>query len=247
MLILVPIAFLSGALTVLSPCILPILPVVLASGMAGSRARIQGLITGIVTGFFLITISLTVLVSRFGLRPDTIRTIAVFLLIFFGFSLAIPQLWERFQSMLEKYIRIKPAKSENPGFWSSFLTGMSLGVIWLPCAGPIVGAIATLAALNELSLNALGILLAYAAGIGSLLYLIALGSSRLTFFKQNNLALRRIFGIVIIATALCIAAGWDKDLQRWTLDHLPDSWTNLPGTFEEQVNTGSRLEVLNSD
>lgn len=240
MLLLIPIAFISGALTVFSPCVLPILPVVLASGIDGNTKRIKGVIVGLVISFTIASLLLATLVRVLGIPADTVRALAVVLLIVFGLSLVFPIIWEKIQVFIERYWHFGAYQSKDSGFFGGFLTGASLGIIWTPCIGPVVAAMATLAAVSSFSLTMIVIVFAYALGTGIPLYFIAKGGSsasqRLTFFKTQNQKIRQVFGIIVLATALFIWTGADRILQAWTLANLPQSWTQLASTFEKKVN-----------
>ena len=248
MLLLLPIAFISGILTVFSPCVLPILPVVLTSGIDGNTRRIKGVIAGLILSFTVFTLILATIVRALGVPVDTVRLIAVVLLIFFAISLIFPEGWQKIQTLSEKYWRFKPIRYKNSGFGGGFFTGVSLGIVWTPCVGPVVGAVATLAAVNSFSLSAVFIALVYALGTGLPLYFIAKGGSKasqkLSFVKKENQKIRQIFGIIILATALFIWSGADRALQAWTLNTLPESWTQLATTFENKFNIRSELDKL---
>lgn len=250
MLLLIPIAFISGILTVFSPCVLPILPIVLTSGIDGNTRRIKGLITGLVISFTIASLLFATLVRVLGVPADTVRLFAVTLLIIFGTSLVFPAVWEKIQHWIETHWHFQPSQSKDKGFAGGFLTGMSLGIVWTPCIGPVVAVVATLAAVNSFSISAVFIVLSYALGTGVPLYFIAKGGStvsqKLTFFKKESLKIRQVFGLVISATALFIWSGADRVLQAWTLSHLPQSWTQIATTFEKTINVDSQLEKLKS-
>ena len=146
------------------------------------------------------------------------------------------------------YRKIQPAKSTGTGFWGGFVTGVSLGIVWTPCIGPVVAAVATLAAVGSFSLTAVGIAFAYALGTGIPLYYIARGGSavsqKLQFVKKENKKVRQLFGIVILATALFIWSGADRSLQAWTLQNLPESWTQLTTSFEQKVAPRAEIERI---
>ncbi|MBI2596010.1 hypothetical protein HYW46_04740, partial [Candidatus Daviesbacteria bacterium] len=116
MLLLIPIAFISGILTVFSPCVLPILPVVLASGIDGNTKRIKGVIAGLVISFTIASLLLATLVRVLGIPADTIRTLAVALLIVFGLSLVFPIIWEKIQVFIERYWHFGAYQSQGSGF-----------------------------------------------------------------------------------------------------------------------------------
>lgn len=254
MLVLLPIAFISGVLTVFSPCVLPILPIILASGIDGNTRRIKGVITGLVVSFTIASLLLATLVRVLGIPADTVRLFAVGLLVIFGLSLVFPILWEKAQTWIEKYwlhfgpMYIGPSRGKRDGFIGGFITGFSLGIVWTPCIGPVVAAVATLAAVSSFSLSAVLIVLAYALGTGIPLYFIAKGGSKvsqkLSFVKKENQKIRQIFGIIILATALFIWSGTDRVLQAWTLNNLPQSWTQLATTFESKFDIDSKINKL---
>lgn len=248
MFLLIPIAFISGVLTVFSPCVLPILPIVLASGIDGKVSRIRGIITGLVISFTLISLSLAFIVSAFGVPADTIRFIAVLLLVVFGMSILLPKIWETAQVFIERHWHIRPVQSKNSGFWGGFVTGVSLGIVWSPCVGPIVATIATLAAVNSFSASSVLLMFSYALGTGIPLYFIAKGGSnvtrRLGFFKQNSQRIRQVFGVVILGTALFIGTGVDRKIQAWTLEHLPSSWIQLAVNFEQKFKARESLQSI---
>ncbi|MBI2012243.1 DUF3179 domain-containing protein [Candidatus Daviesbacteria bacterium] len=248
MLLLIPIAFISGILTVFSPCVLPILPVVLASGIDGNTKRIKGIITGLVISFTIASLLLVTIVRVLGIPADTIRIFAVALLVIFGIGLVFPTLWDKVQYWIEKYWHFQPVRSQSGSFWGGFLTGTSLGIVWTPCIGPVVAAVATLAAVSNFSLTTVLIALSYALGTGIPLYFIAKGgakaSQKLTFFKTENQKIRQVFGIIILVTALFIWTGADRVLQAWTLTTLPASWTQIATTFEKNVQVDTQLNQL---
>jgi len=247
MLLLIPIAFISGILTVFSPCVLPILPIILASGIDGNSKRIKGTILGLVVSFTVASLLLATVVRVLGIPADTVRLFAVALLVVFGISLVFPSLWQTVQTSIEKYWHFQPKKRED-GFIGGFLTGVSLGIVWTPCIGPVVAAVATLAAVSSFSFSAVLIALAYAIGTGIPLYYIAKGGSnvsrKLDFVKKENQKIRQIFGLIVLASALFIWTGADRALQAWTLSNLPESWTQLPTTFEKQLKVDSQLQTL---
>lgn len=221
----IPIAFISGILTVFSPCVLPILPAVLASGIDGDTKRVKGVIVGLVISFATASLLLATIVRILDIPVETVRVLAIILLIIFGVSLVFPTLWEKIQILIEKHWHFKLRKNHRNGFWGGILTGASLGMIWTPCIGPVVAAVATLAAASSFSFTMILVMFAYSLGAGIPLYFIAKGGSavsqRLVFFKRENKKIRQIFGIIILLTSLFIWTGADKPLQAWTLINLP--------------------------
>src|SRR3989344_4468167 len=144
MAVLLIFAFLGGVVTILSPCILPVLPVVLSGSVAGGKKRPWGIITGFVVGFTFFTLSLTALVNAFGVSPDRLRTVSVFVIFLFGLSLIIPQMQLLFERGIGSLASSVP-QATGDGFRSGVLIGLSLGLIWTPCVGPILASVISLA------------------------------------------------------------------------------------------------------
>lgn len=251
MFLLIPIAFLSGVLTVFSPCVLPILPIILTSGIDGKIWRIRGVITGLIMSFTVASLLLATVVRTFNISVDIIRNFAVILLVIFGLSMLFPIIWEKIQVFIENHWKVRPIQNQGSGFGGGFITGMSLGIVWTPCIGPVVAAVATLAAVNSFSMMTIFIAFAYALGTGIPLYLIAKAgsnaSANLGIVKRNNMQIRQVFGIVILATALFIFTGLDRTLQAWTLKNLPASWTQITSTFESKLNIDESLKELRKE
>jgi len=236
MYLLIPIAFLSGILTVFSPCVLPILPIILSSGIDGDVDRIKGIIGGLVLSFTAATLLLATFVRFFGVPADTIRDGAVLFLILLGISMILPTLGDKVQTFIEHFWKVRPSYKKTSGFSGGLMTGVTLGIVWTPCIGPVLATVATLAAVNSFSSSTTIIAFAFALGTGIPLYYIAKGgrsiTAKLNIFKQKNQQIRQLFGAIIIATALFIWAGGDRGLQAWTLSHLPESWTQVGSLFQ---------------
>ncbi|MBI4091830.1 MAG: DUF3179 domain-containing protein [Candidatus Levybacteria bacterium] len=248
MFLLIPIAFISGILTVFSPCVLPILPIVLASGIEGKIGRIRGVVAGIVVSFTIAALLLATVVRVLGIPADTIRNIAVILLVIFGLSMVFPIIWEKVLVLIERFWKVRPVETQGGGFGGGFITGASLGVVWAPCIGPVVATVATLAAVSSFSISGIAVVAAYALGTGVPLYFIAKSGKaaigKFPFLATGGEKVRQIFGVVILATALFIFTGLDRKIQEWTLNNLPEAWTQIATSFENQFETSSFLNQL---
>lgn len=243
MLTLIPIALLSGVLTVFSPCVLPILPVILASGADGNKKRVNGIILGIVLSFTVASLFLTAIITALGISADGLRLLAAALLGLIGLSIIFP-IWEKIQVHMERIFN-KPVKPGGGGFKGGLATGVGLGIAWTPCVGPIVATVSTLAAVNQLSMGTIFLVLFYAIGLGIPLWLIANNggafTSRLGLFKSNPVLVRKIFGIILVLTAVFVFFGFEKRVQAWFLDNLPEKWAFLSTTLETSFNVEERL------
>src|SRR5579872_6751640 len=131
MIILALFAFLSGIVTVLSPCILPLLPLLLSAGIGQGKYRPYGIIIGLVVSFTFFTLSLTALVHATGVSPDILRYISLTLIIVFGLTLLFPQLetiFERITAPLARLgNRLETAGNVGTGFISGYILGTALG------------------------------------------------------------------------------------------------------------------------
>ena len=154
MILLLGFAFLAGLVTILAPCIWPLLPIVLSASATGkSHKRPLGVTLGIMVSFTFFTLAITYLVRIFHLDPNIIRLFAVLVLVFLGLSMIIPalsRLTELWVSRLSGRFG-RTGKNLDNDFSSGFLTGLSLGIVWTPCSGPLLASIATLAATGQVS------------------------------------------------------------------------------------------------
>ena len=226
MLALLFLAFLAGLATTLSPCILPILPIVL-SGVVGGKRRPYGIIAGFVVSFAVFTLFLAAIVQAFNVSPDVLRYVAAVILVGLGIVLIFPRLSQKLNGLTNKLSSSKAVQSgqSKGGFWGGVLTGATLGLVWTPCAGPILGAVITLAATQSAGFTAFAMTLAYAIGASVVMLLIVLGGRKLIGkIKQLNKHLdtiHKVFGVLIVLAGLAIAFGWDRDIQEWILTVTP--------------------------
>src|SRR5881394_1219387 len=133
-----PVAFLAGVITAISPCAYPVLPIVFAGGASGgARRRPYAIIAGLVTTFTVSLLALTWILDRLGLPQDLLRNIAIALLFLVAASLIVPQLGRWLERPLARLSR-RPGGDLGGGF----LLGASLGLVFAPCGGPILSAVA---------------------------------------------------------------------------------------------------------
>ena len=204
MLILLGIAFLAGVVTALSPCVLPVLPLLLArSAASDSRWRPFAVMAGLVVSFTAFTLAGAAILSALGLPQDLLRTLAIVML----FVLAASLLSERVARVLERPFRFltrRPVARESSGF----VVGVSAGLVMVPCAGPVLATVAALAATGEVTWRVVLVTLAYSVGHAIPLLAIAVGSQRLTsgmgVVRTHAHALRQGAGVVVGLTAIAI-------------------------------------------
>ena len=159
MFLLIAVAFAAGMVTVLSPCVLPILPVVLASA-AGGRRRPLALIIGLVASFTAFTLIVSQIVIHLGLPANILRLAAVAILGLLGLAMIIPSLNTRLEMLFVRLPALAPQGRSDEGWAGGLVTGATLGLVWAPCAGPILAAVTTLAATQRVNLATVAIALA---------------------------------------------------------------------------------------
>src|SRR3954453_10966851 len=161
---LIAFALIAGAATAISPCVLPVLPVALSAGATGGRRRPVGVVTGLALSFTFATVALVYVISALGLPNGLTRTLAIVVLIGFGLVLLAPPLADRLEAVATRLTRGVPLGRAD-GFWSGVLLGAGLGLVYAPCAGPILAGVITVSASQSFSAGRLEVALAY--GIGS--------------------------------------------------------------------------------
>src|SRR5690349_8770754 len=132
MIALIGFAFLAGAATALSPCVLPVLPVALSAGATGGLRRPLGVVAGLAISFAFATVALVYVIDALGLPGDLLRNIAIAVLLGFGITLLVPAVSARVEAWIS---RLVPAPSAGPGgegFGGGFLVGLSLGFVYAP-------------------------------------------------------------------------------------------------------------------
>jgi cytochrome c biogenesis protein CcdA/thiol-disulfide isomerase/thioredoxin len=237
MTLLILIAFVAGLVTGISPCILPVLPIIVATSATGGPRRPYAVVGGLVTSFTLFTLAAAAALRALGLPTDLLRNVAIAVVLLLALSL----LWPRFGHLVERPFRALGRR--RPGdVGGGFLLGLSLGVLFTPCAGPIIAAIATLAASETYTLGTVAVTLSYALGHGLVLLglaLVARHGFELTAFKRRAPYLRQALGGVIAGAALLMILGLDLRLAA----HVPAYTRALQG-LEESAAARSEIDEL---
>ncbi|HEY8001976.1 MAG TPA: cytochrome c biogenesis protein DipZ [Solirubrobacterales bacterium] len=226
-------ALVAGAATALSPCVLPVLPAVLGAGVTGGRRRPLGVVTGLVAAFTFATVALVYVIDALGLPDDLVRTLAIVTLFAFGITLLVPGLGDRIEAFGSR-IAPGPARVGGDGFASGLLLGASLGLVYTPCAGPILAGVITVSAAQDFTAGKLAVALAYAVGSGVVLYLLMLGGRRLVDrIKPARAWVQAATGAVMILVAVAMTADLDLKFQNAIADDLPSVLVNPSGGLEE--------------
>lgn len=228
MILLLLFAFLAGVVTILSPCILPILPAILSAGTLQGKWRPLGIVLGLVVSFTFFTLTLTAIVQATGLNPDILRYIAIGLLVLFALVMIFPKLSEKFALATSKIASAGQKvqeKGSKKGFFGGLLFGVALGLLWTPCAGPILAAITTLVATQAINIQTFMITLSYSIGAGLPMLLIAYGGAKIIqssrFLTKYSERIRQIFGFLMLLAAVAIFFHFDMYLQEQIARFFP--------------------------
>jgi len=227
-LVLIAVGLAAGVITALSPCVLPVLPIVLAGGATGRRPL--AIVAGLVGSFTVFTLGAAWLLDRLHLPDDFLRNLAIVLLVLVAVTMLWPASGEWVSRRLA-YLGRRPAGELGGGV----LLGASLGLVFVPCAGPVLAAVTVLAAKGEVGFRAVVLTLSYAAGAAIPLLAIALLGRRASDrLRSHAQAVRVVAGGLLLVAAGAIALGVDKDLQ-----------TRVPGytqALQDRIESSTRAE-----
>ncbi len=223
------LAFLAGTLTVLNPCILPLLPIVVAAAFANGKLGAAALLAGLVAGFATLGILVNATGALFGISELALRNGVSVLLIVFGLVLLIPALERRFSNMVAPVGAAGAnlaARASKYGIAGQFAVGILLGAIWAPCSGPSVGAALSLAAEAGGYLAAAARMTAFALGAALVLFLVAIGARSLAARSGGVSRVapyaKKIAGAAFLLVGVLMITGLDKQIESRVLDLLPN-------------------------
>src|SRR5215210_3431791 len=238
MLVLVAVGFAAGLITALSPCVLPVLPILLAGGATGGRRKPYAIIAGLVASFTAFTLAGVWLLAALGLPKDVLRNIAIVLLFVVAASLLFPRLGLALEQRLARLGR-------GPGgdLGGGLLLGAALGLVFVPCAGPVLAAVTVVAASRDVGVDVVVLTLAYALGAAGPMLLVAAGGRWATGMgavRAHGTTVRRALGAVVVVTALAIALGVDSRFQT----AVPGYTESLQKRVERSSAAERRLQAL---
>jgi cytochrome c biogenesis protein CcdA/thiol-disulfide isomerase/thioredoxin len=216
MVLAIVFAFVAGLITAVSPCVLPVLPIVFAGGAGENRRRPFAIIAGLALTFFVSILFATWILDKLGLPEDLLRKVSIGLLFLIAVILIVPKVGEWIERPLSRLSR-RPAGDLGGGF----VLGCALGFVFVPCAGVALAYVTTSAASGEFGLKTFLVAIAYILGFSAVLLAIALGGQAVSRrFRSGMERFRIAFGAVIAAVALALVFHLD--------DHLAN--VNWPGS-----------------
>ena len=227
------LAFVAGALTILSPCVLPLIPIVLGGAGRSHKWGPVALGLGLVLSFTATGFVIAVFGQSAGFDGDVVQAIGAIMLLLVGLLLVVPgaqTLLARGASPLASWAGDKQSRLERMGLAGQAGIGALLGLIWSPCVGPTLGAATVLAAEGRDLGSAAIVMAAFGLGIASVLVLLGVASRAFVARWRGRLSSaggrgRIIFGIALIVVALLILTGADRLIEGIFVELSPD-WLN---------------------
>ena len=225
MVVLLGIGFVAGVVTAISPCVLPVLPILLAGGASG-RHPVR-IVAGLVASFTVFTLFASWILSKLGLPQDFLRNLAIVLLFVTAATLFVPRVALLVERPLNAFSRLRP---RNVG--GGFVFGATLGLVFVPCAGPVLATISVVAAKNEVGVRAILLTLAYALGAAVPMLAIAFGGREAAAsLRRHASSVRLVSGALIAAVALGLVFHLD--------DHLAQLTPGYTSFFQSKVENNS--------
>jgi cytochrome c biogenesis protein CcdA/thiol-disulfide isomerase/thioredoxin len=240
---LLVVAFLGGLITGLSPCIVPVIPVVMAGGSTGtSKRRPYVIIAGLVVSFSLSVLFASSLLGFLHLPQDLLFWLGVALLGLLSVGLLVPKVGE---VMERPFARLGASRYANEG--GGFVLGLSLGLVFVPCAGPVLTAISVAAAHHHAGTTSLLVTLFYALGVTVPLLVLAVVAQRATTswssLRSHLPTVRKVAGVVLGVATLAIAFNWLGALQR----DVPGYTSALEDHIESTNSACTQLQHLSGE
>jgi cytochrome c-type biogenesis protein len=228
------LALLAGIATIAAPCTLPVLPILLGASVGeASRLRPAAIALGFVVSFSFVALLLNALTRLLDFDPNILRDGATFLLVVFGLLMIFPAAYERLaaQAGLHSAGAAAIGLGDTRGAAGGLLLGAVLGLIWTPCAGPVLGSILTLVATSKDAATSSALLVIYALGAAIPMLAIAYGGQAVTT-RVRNVArfapqLRQAFGVIVIAVAVASFLHYDTQIVAWLTNLYPGGQIGL--------------------
>ena len=236
MLVLIGIGLAAGFITAISPCVLPVLPIIFAGGATGSRRKPFAIIAGLIVSFTAFTLFGVWLLKKLGLPEDLLRNVAIALLFLVAATLLFPKVEEIVQ---RPFLRLTRRPGSDLG--GGFLLGASLGLVFVPCAGPVLAAITVVGATQDVGARAFVLTLAYAIGAAIPMLLVAFGGrAGANALRPHAHRIRQALGVVVALTALAIALNVDRHFQT----AIPGYTESLQKKVEQSGRAQRELQKL---
>ncbi len=216
------LAYAAGLITLVNPCVLPVVPIVIGSALSAHRLGPIALAAGMSLSFVAFGLLITSFGYAIGLTEELLAQIGAVIMLGFGLVLLVPRANAVFATATAGLsARADTGFSAAPnGLTGQFAGGLLLGAIWSPCIGPTLGGAIALAAQGASLVHAGAVLAAYALGISSLMLALAFGL-RATTLRRFSSAAKPVMGVAFLLVGLMILSGANHMIEAWLLSHMP--------------------------
>lgn len=223
------LAFLAGLVTILNPCVLPLVPILVGSALGKSRAGPLALAAGLVTSFTTFGFAAIAFGHALGIDEGAVRALAGALLLAAGFVLLVPQAQAALSAAaapLSGFGNRRLAQVSGDGWHGQAVIGLLLGLVWAPCVGPTLGVAIAAASQGDNLLASFTIFLAFGLGVATSILAFAYGSRRALGERRKTLVTlarygKPLFGAALVVVGAMVLSGFDKVLEAALLDVLP--------------------------
>ena len=221
--------YLAGLLTLINPCVLPILPIVLATSIQTSSRAPIALAAGMSTSFILLGLTVSAVGPALGLSDEIVSRSAAFLMVAFGLFLLVPLLNKNFSVATAAISTIGDAgmtATISHGLAGQFIGGALLGAVWSPCIGPTLGAAIALASQGVDLVYATLIMASFALGVSTLIFLFSFATKswlerNISWMRVLAKQSRAILGVTFIVIGFGIFFQFNHAIDTWLINHLP--------------------------
>ena len=222
-------AYLAGLLTLINPCVLPVLPIVLVSALNANRFGPIALAAGMSVSFVTFGVFVTAFGASIGLTQDTLAQIGAVMMVLFGVVLLVPMLSSRFEMATAGMAGSADAQMnqiDNPGLKGQFISGLLLGAVWSPCIGPTLGGAIALASQGE-SLGYVTVIMSFfALGVSTIIIGLGMGAREAIRKRANVLRAlaersKPILGVTFVAVGLMLFFNFHHVIDAWALEVMP--------------------------
>jgi len=223
------LGYAAGLLTLINPCVLPVLPIVLATALQADKRGPIALAAGMSLAFVVLGLGVATLGYALGIREETVAKAAAILMIGFGLILLVPRFSAGFASATAGVSTRADSQMDvidNSGLKGQFLGGMLLGAVWSPCVGPTLGGAIGLASQGESLWLAGGIMFAFAMGISTIILVLGYGARSVIMKRQALMRKiaeksRPVMGLVFITVGVVILTNFLRVIEGWMVQNLP--------------------------
>lgn len=222
-------AYLAGLLTLINPCVLPVLPIVLVSALNANRYGPVALAAGMSVSFVVLGVLVTAFGASVGITQDRMAQAGAVLMVIFGIVLIVPMFARRFEAATAGIAAGADNRMNDVGsngLRGQFLGGLLLGAVWSPCIGPTLGGAIALASQGQ-NLGYVTLIMAFfALGVSTLILVLGMGAreairSRAQMLRKLAERSKTILGITFILVGLMLYFQWHHIIEAWALDVMP--------------------------